>query len=47
VALEKTWGFPDELERWPVEVVVDIRGEEIKKEFSLLSKKILEKIKKK
>ncbi len=47
VALEKTQGFPDDLERWPVEIIIDIRGDDIKKEFLLLSKEILDKLKRK
>lgn len=46
VALEKTKDFPDDIKRWPVEMLVEVSAEEIKDMFSNLSKKVMDKIKK-
>jgi len=46
VAMEKTREFPDEIERWPVEMISQVNAKSIKERFSLLTKEILEKIRK-
>ncbi|MGB7295581.1 MAG: nucleotidyl transferase AbiEii/AbiGii toxin family protein [Candidatus Aminicenantales bacterium] len=46
VAMERTQEFPDEIERWPVEMIVPANAESIKDRFSFLAGEILDKIKK-
>lgn len=46
VALTRAENFPDELTRWPVEMLLDIDVQQLKKNFSELSKTIIEKISK-
>ena len=46
VAMEKIREFPDEIERWPVEMISQVDAKSIKERFSLLTKEILDKIKK-
>ncbi len=45
VALEKTKDFPDEIDRWPVEMLVEVKVEELKGMFLNLSKKVMDKVK--
>jgi hypothetical protein len=45
VAFEKTSDFPDDIERWPVEMLLDANGEEIKDIFNEYALNIMEKIK--
>jgi hypothetical protein len=47
VAFEKTSDFPDDIERWPVEMLVEVDGKEIKELFSKYALDIMEKIKEK
>jgi len=44
-ALHKTAEFPDEIERWPVELIVPLDAVQLKSTFKELSKRLLEKIK--
>lgn len=45
VALQKVKNFPDDIERWPVEMIEKININELKILFSNLSKEIMDKIK--
>jgi len=45
IALEKTKDFPDDINRWPVEMLVEVNVEQLKDVFSRLSKKVMDKIK--
>lgn len=45
VAMKKTQEFPDEIERWPVEMLVRVDGKSIKDRFSLLAREVLDRIK--
>jgi len=47
VAFEKTSDFPDDIDRWPVEMLIDINGEEIKTLFNNYALNIMEKIREK
>lgn len=47
VAFEKTSDFPDDINRWPVEMLSDVNGEEIKTLFNKYALDIVEQIKKK
>jgi predicted nucleotidyltransferase component of viral defense system len=47
IALEKCKDFPDDIKRWPVEMLIQIRGEELKNKFIPLAREILEKLKNK
>ncbi|MBC7319735.1 nucleotidyl transferase AbiEii/AbiGii toxin family protein [bacterium] len=44
VALEKVTDFPNELDRWPVQMLIRFKVEELKNKFSLLAREIMEKI---
>ncbi len=46
IAMEKTREFPDEIQRWPVEMLVRVEAKSIKARFSQLAKEILAKIRK-
>jgi predicted nucleotidyltransferase component of viral defense system len=46
VAMEKTQEFPDEIERWPVEMIVRVDAKNIKDRFSLLAREVMGKIRK-
>jgi len=46
VALEKVKDFPDDIERWPVKMLIKVEAKELKELFSTLAKKIMDKIKK-
>jgi len=46
VALEKTKSFPDEIDRWPVEMLKEINTLELKDKFANLSIQIMERIRK-
>ncbi len=46
VALNKTKNFPDEIDKWPVDMLVEVDVKELKEMFLNLSRKILDKIKK-
>jgi hypothetical protein len=45
IAISKVFEFPDDIHRWPVEMVLDFKVEDLKKLFSDLSAKIMDKIK--
>ncbi len=45
VALARVIEFPDDIRRWPVEMILEIKVEDLKKMFSELSTKIMDKIK--
>ncbi len=45
VALDKTKNFPDEINKWPVDMLVEIDVKELKKMFLKLSREIMDKIK--
>lgn len=47
VALEKVKDFPDNISKWPVEMLIDIEIEKLKNAFFRLSIEVMEKIKKK
>lgn len=47
VALEKVKDFPDDISKWPVEMLKDIEIEKLKNTFSRLSIEVMRKIKKK
>lgn len=44
VALEKVKDFPDEIEKWPVDLIAPVEGVAIKNSFSSLALKIMEEI---
>ncbi|MDI6809836.1 MAG: nucleotidyl transferase AbiEii/AbiGii toxin family protein [Candidatus Eisenbacteria bacterium] len=44
IAMQKTADFPDEIEKWPVEMTVDIDGRELKDTFSTLSRRMMERL---
>ncbi len=46
VAMEKTQEFPDEIERWPVEMISSVDAKSVKDRFSRLAREVLDKIKK-
>ncbi|MGD2085485.1 MAG: nucleotidyl transferase AbiEii/AbiGii toxin family protein [Candidatus Aminicenantes bacterium] len=46
VALSRVIEFPDNIQRWPVEMVLEVKIQDLKKSFSDLSTKIMDKIKK-
>jgi hypothetical protein len=46
VAMEKAQEFPDEIERWPVEMIAQADARSIKDRFSGFAREILDKIKK-
>lgn len=46
VAMEKTQEFPDEIERWPVEMIAGVDARGVKDRFSHLAREIMDKIKK-
>ncbi len=46
VAFKKVSDFPDELNRWPVELLVEIEIKKLKHKFSALSREIMDRIKK-
>ena len=46
VALQKTKSFPDEIDRWPVEMLKEINTLELKDKFANLSIQIMERIRK-
>ncbi len=45
IALEKTKDFPDDINRWPVEMLIEVKVEELKGMFLNLSKDVMDKIK--
>ncbi|MEW6685618.1 MAG: nucleotidyl transferase AbiEii/AbiGii toxin family protein [Candidatus Edwardsbacteria bacterium] len=45
IALEKTKKFPDDINKWPVEMIKEVKVEELKNLYSILSKKVMDKIK--
>lgn len=45
VAMKKTREFPDEIERWPVEMIDRVDAKSIKDRFSLLAREVLDRIK--
>jgi predicted nucleotidyltransferase component of viral defense system len=45
VALRKVKDFPDEIARWPVEMLVEINARELKTQFSRIALETLEKLK--
>ncbi len=45
VALDKSKNFPDEINKWPVDMLVEIDVQELKKMFLKLSREIMDKIK--
>jgi hypothetical protein len=45
VAMEKAQEFPDEIERWPVEMIAQADARSIKDRFSGFAREILDKIK--
>lgn len=47
IALERSQDFPDDIEKWPVEMLKEANAKEIKKYFSILARKILTKLKEK
>jgi hypothetical protein len=44
-AFSKVNDFPDDIRRWPVEMILDVDVSDLKRLFSELSKKIMDKIK--
>ena len=44
VALEKVKDFPDEIKRWPVEMILEVKIGDLKDKFLSLAKEIMEKI---
>jgi Nucleotidyl transferase AbiEii toxin, Type IV TA system len=46
VAMKRTQEFPDEIERWPVEMIVRADAQRIKERFFPLAREVLDKIKK-
>ncbi len=45
IALEKTKDFPDDINRWPVEMLVEVKVEELKGMFLNFSKEVMNKMK--
>lgn len=45
VALEKVRGFPDEIDKWPVDMLVEVNVRELKSKFLSLAREIMDKIK--
>jgi hypothetical protein len=45
VALRKVKDFPDEITRWPVEMLVEVNIRELKAQFSRIALKVLENLK--
>ena len=43
-ALAKVNEFPDDIRRWPVEMIIDVDVTDLKRFFSELSKKVMDKI---
>jgi hypothetical protein len=46
VALSKTGDLPDEIDRWPVDMLIEVGAREIKETFSALARAVMEKIRK-
>jgi len=46
LTVEKVKDFPDDIERWPVKMLIEVEVKELKELFSTLAKKIMDKIKK-
>ncbi len=46
VALRKVKDFPDDIARWPVEMLVDINPNELKTQFSRIAMEVMENLKK-
>ncbi len=46
VALRKVKDFPDDIARWPVEMLVDINPNELKTQFSQIAMEVMENLKK-
>ena len=46
IALKEVDEFPDEIDQWPVELLVEVKGRELKEKFRTLSREVTEKIKK-
>jgi len=46
VALEKVRMFPDEIAKWPVDMLVEVDVRELKSKFSSLAREVMDKIKK-
>jgi hypothetical protein len=46
VALEKVKRFPDEIIQWPVDMLVEVDVQELKRKFSSLARNLMDKIKK-
>ncbi len=44
--MEKTQEFPDEIERWPVEMIISVDAKSVKNRFSRLAREVLDRIKK-
>ena len=47
VALEKVKSFPDEIERWPVQMISEFKVSELKEKFLNLAKEIMDRIRNK
>lgn len=45
IALQKVKDFPDDIKRWPVEMLVDVDIKDLKEKFSTLAKEIMDKLK--
>ena len=47
VALRKVKDFPNDIARWPVEMLIDIKPSELKAQFSRIAMEVMENLKKK
>lgn len=45
IALEKVRDFPDEIEKWPVDMLIEVNARELKSKFLRLAREIMDKIK--
>ena len=45
VALEKVRDFPDEIEKWPVDMLIEVNARELKSKFLRLAREIMDKMK--
>jgi hypothetical protein len=46
LALEEVDAFPDDIAKWPVDMLVEVDVRELKSKFSSLAKEVMDKIKK-
>ena len=46
MALGEVDAFPDEMAKWPVDLLVEVDAQELKSKFSSLAREIMDKIKK-